>query len=99
MHANSKVKCPSHFFYIDDLLILCRATQSNLHSLTRVFESCGAISRQIVNWNKSLIYFGKTVTAHRAQLFANISRMKLGTLPFNYLGVPLFQGTPKRCWL
>ena len=99
MYANSKVRCPSHFFYADDLLIFCRATQSNLHTLTRVFEDYGAISGQIVNWSKSYIYFGRHVSSQRLQLLTSISGMQHGSLPFHYLGVPLFHGAHKTCWL
>jgi hypothetical protein len=34
-----------------------------------------------------------------AGLTDDLINFKLGSLPFNYLGVPLFKGKPKACWL
>ncbi|CAJ2659028.1 unnamed protein product [Trifolium pratense] len=51
-------------------------------------------SGQIINTAKSTIYSG-SITQGRLALIVNLLNFKLGSLPFNYLGVPLFKGKPK----
>ena len=99
MYASSRVFCPSHFLYADDILIFCRASRTNIHKIASVFESYGAISGQVVNWSKSIIYFGRYVSLHRSHMLGSIAGMQKGNLPLHYLGVPLFQGAPKKGWL
>ena len=58
-----------------------------------------AASGQLVNPNKSFIYFGSVVTNRRRSRILSILEMRSGSLPFMYLGVPLFQGKPRRAHL
>lgn len=44
---------------------------------------------------KSDVFLGKTVTSIRANDIVQKLSMRRGQLPFRYLGVPLFRGTPK----
>ena len=67
--------------------------------LSKVFSHSGDLSGQKVNWNKSELFLGGNIPSIRAsQLRASIG-MCSGSLPFNYLGVPIFFGTPKSRWL
>ena len=96
MHVPGNTHCPSHWLYADDVLIFCRASRTNIHKIASVFESYGAISGQVVNWSKSIIYFGRYVSLHRSHMLGSIAGMQKGNLPLHYLGVPLFQGAPKK---
>ncbi|XP_055962061.1 uncharacterized protein LOC130015619 [Mercurialis annua] len=82
----------------DDVLIFGQATRKNLKAIQSLFNFYGDISGQIVNWDKSEIYFGKHVTFRRATGCCHLLGIKQGSLPFCYLGVPLFRGAPKRCY-
>lgn len=49
---------PSHVLYIDDVMIFCKGTQQNLHSLMDLFRRYGEVSGQVINPNKSTFYSG-----------------------------------------
>jgi hypothetical protein len=51
-------------------------------------------SRQVVNSSKSTIFSG-TITPGRFALIVQVLNFKLGSIPFQYLGVPIFKGRPK----
>ena len=61
-----------------------------MNMLAYIFRVYGELSGQKVNWTKSNIYFGKVVSFRRSIVFRQIIGVNYGTLPFNYLGVPLF---------
>ena len=56
---------PTHLLYADDVLIFCRGTVRNLKNIMLAFEFYGKISGQLVNWGKSSIYFGSSVSPSR----------------------------------
>lgn len=56
MYATKKVMAPSHFLYIDDILIFCRGLKKNIHQVVNLFRWYGDISGQRVNWNKSQVF-------------------------------------------
>jgi len=51
-------------------------------------------SGQLVNPQKSSIYAG-SITNHRLSQIVNQLGFNMGSLPFSYLGVPIFKGKPK----
>ena len=53
---------PTHLLYADDVLIFCKGTQKNLKHIMGAFKDYGDISGQLVNWGKSSIYFGSSVS-------------------------------------
>ncbi|KAK2664738.1 hypothetical protein Ddye_003312 [Dipteronia dyeriana] len=87
---------PTHLLYADDVLIFCRGTVLNLKNIMSAFEVYGNISSQLVNWGKSSNYFGSSVSPFRIGRLQSLVGMQIGRLPFSYLGVPLFQGKPKK---
>ncbi|MCI27995.1 RNA-directed DNA polymerase (Reverse transcriptase), partial [Trifolium medium] len=48
----------------------------------------------IINTSKSTIFSG-SITQGRLAIIAQLLNFKMGNLPFNYLGVPIFKGKPK----
>ncbi|KAK0607544.1 hypothetical protein LWI29_016439 [Acer saccharum] len=55
----------THLLYPDDVLIFYRGTVRNLKNIIRAFELYGKISGQLVNWGKSSIYFGSSISPSR----------------------------------
>ena len=99
MHVPGNTHCPSHLLYADDVLIFCKASKVNLQRLVNIFHEYGSISGQDVNWNKSEIFFGNSISFARMNSLCSIAGFWRGSLPFTYLGVPLFIGAPKKKWL
>ena len=54
---------PTHLLYACDVMIFCKDTVQNLKNILRAFEVYGKISDQLVNWGKSSIYFGSSVSS------------------------------------
>jgi hypothetical protein len=92
------VMVPSHSFYADDLMIFCKGNLSGLRALKSLFDSYASESGQIVSSSKSTILSG-SITRGRLDLIVQLLNFKIGTIPFNYLGVPIFKGKPKVCHL
>lgn len=85
---------PSHILYADDIMIFCKGTSSNIQNLTNLFVKYAQVSGQCVNPNKSSIYAGAIPHQRLTSIASNIG-FNIGSLPFTYLGVPIFKGKPK----
>jgi hypothetical protein len=92
------VRVPSHSFYADDLMIFCKGNLNGLRSLKELFDNYALESGQVVNNSKSTIFSG-SITQGRLAIIVQLFNFNLGSLPFNYLGVPIFKGKPKTCHL
>ena len=49
-----------------------------------------------MNWAKSEIFYGSSISNKRIDRLYQVMAMRKGSLPFIYLGVPLFFGAPKK---
>ncbi|KAK3204797.1 hypothetical protein Dsin_018843 [Dipteronia sinensis] len=67
-----------------------RGTVKNLRNIMYTFEVYGSIFGQLVNWGKSSIYFGTSVSLSRIGKLQSLVGMLMGQLPISYLGVSLF---------
>jgi len=85
---------PSHTLYVDDIMVFCKAKSSSIQALKDLFQRYAAVSGQLVNPAKSTLYAGSISHTRVNQISAQIG-FKIGSLPFNYLGVPIFKGKPK----
>jgi len=85
---------PTHILYADDVFICCVGSIRNIRCLLRVFRAYSEASGQFVNYEKSKMFTG-AMTAARRNMLAQMLGFSVGTLPFNYLGCPIFQGKPK----
>ncbi|XP_057808675.1 uncharacterized protein LOC131023144 [Salvia miltiorrhiza] len=83
---------PTHLFYADDILIFCKASIQNAITIKRILGYYGDISGQICSVEKSFIYFGDKVPTQLRRPILNSLHFAPGLMPFNYLGVPIFQG-------
>jgi hypothetical protein len=92
------VSVPSHSFYVDDLMIYCKGNLSGLKALNELFASYASESGQCISHAKSTIY-SSSITPRRLDLIIALLNFNIGSMPFNYLGVPIFTGKPKACHL
>jgi len=89
---------PSHSFYADDLMIYCKGKSSSLIALRDLFNRYALSSGQIINTSESTI-FSSSISQSRLAQIVDFLHFNIGSLPFNYLGVPIFKGKPKVCHL
>ncbi|WJX12769.1 hypothetical protein P8452_03227 [Trifolium repens] len=89
-----QVYVPSHSFYADDLMIFCKGNIAGLKHLKELFNRYALESGQLINNAKSTIFSG-SISHRRLQTIVELLNFKVGSLPFNYLGVPIFKGKPK----
>jgi ribonuclease HI len=103
---NNKLSCiisgrtilPSHSFFADDLMIFCKATMRNANNLRDLLNEYGENSGQRISPNKSKL-FGGSISSTRLLSLSHALGFSIGTVPFNYLGVPIFKGKPKKIHL
>jgi len=89
---------PSHSLYADDIMIFCKGKLSSIEALMHLFSSYALASGQIINPAKSTVFFGSISNA-RIDHIAELIGFNKGSLPFTYLGVPIFKGKPKKSHL
>jgi len=89
---------PSHCLYVDDILIFCKGSLSNIKNIMELFTLYGQYSVQLINSQKSKFYSG-SLSLIRSHTIASLFGFSQGNLPFTYLGVPLFKGKPKAIYL
>jgi hypothetical protein len=92
--GSRNVMIPSHSLYADDILIFCKGTLSGLRALKNLFQSYASESGQVINNSKSTIFSG-SISSGGLDLIVQLLNFNLGSLPFSYLGVPMFKGKPK----
>jgi len=83
------ISLPTHILYADDVL------RKNIRCLLRIFKDYSDTSGQLVNFDKNKLFAG-AMTGTRRNMLAQLSGFSVGTIPFQYLGCPIFQGKPKR---
>ncbi|CAJ2636364.1 unnamed protein product [Trifolium pratense] len=86
---------PSHSIFADDLMIFCKATKKNARNIHDLLEEYGANSGQRVSPHKSKLYAG-SISSTGLNTLSNTLGFSLGSLPFDYLEVPIFKGKPKK---
>lgn len=75
-------------------MIYCKGKFDSLQALKDIFSRYANSAGQIISTVKSTILVGG-ITDNRLQNFINLLGFSIGSLPFNYLGVPIFKGKPK----
>jgi hypothetical protein len=88
---------PSHILYADDVMLFCKGTAANMQTLSQFFQRYANVSGEIINPQKSTIFGGSISNDRLIQIAENFG-FNIGTLPFIYLGVPIFKGKPKSCY-
>ncbi|KAF1876311.1 hypothetical protein Lal_00029658 [Lupinus albus] len=85
----------------EELLIqenLAQSLKSNLLALNNLIQEYAQASSQHINLAKCKFYTAN-VAARRISNLSAILGFNVGSMPFNYLGVPFFKGKPRRIHL
>lgn len=86
----------NHLFFADDSLFFCKANSKDSKTLFTILDQYGAVSEQLVNYQKSSISFGSKVYHHnKAVVQTNLKISALGGCG-KYLGLPEQFGRKKR---
>lgn len=88
---------PSHTLYADDVMVFCKGKITCINELKQLFTDYANCSGQLINPSKSLI-FSNSIFEPRMQNIVNQLGFNIGSLPFTYLGVPIFKGRPKAAY-
>lgn len=93
MYATRTHSIFSNFLYANDILLFCWGTCSNLKVILGTFCIYGNFSSQRMSLEKTFIYFSDSFSLARKSSQLWVLGLCLGSLPFVYLGVPLFKGS------
>lgn len=88
-------KLPRHLFYADDILIFMEVSRRNGRNIKRLLKDYGKVSGQIYSPSKSSIFYSPRTSTAMVNYIKRCTAISTGSLPFKYLGVPIFLGTPK----
>ncbi|XP_059654960.1 uncharacterized protein LOC132301748 [Cornus florida] len=77
----------THQFFADDLLMVVRANMATVLCLKRTLVHFEKLSGLAVNKDISELYF--TSSVRRRSVVVRALGCKVGSLPFNYLGLPI----------
>jgi hypothetical protein len=80
-------------------MIFCKGGLNGLKHLKELFNLYAIESGQVINNSKSTFFFSGSITQGRLNLIVQLFNFNLGSLPFNYLGIPIFKGKPKSSFL
>ncbi|XP_019430036.1 PREDICTED: uncharacterized protein LOC109337512 [Lupinus angustifolius] len=89
-----RIATPSHVLYADDILVFCRGIKRDLLAIKKLFNDYANVSGQCLNLSKCKFFSTQANTRKIGKLTSWLG-FGVGSLPFNYLGVPVFQGKPR----
>ncbi|KAK3229812.1 hypothetical protein Dsin_001693 [Dipteronia sinensis] len=83
----------TYLLSVDEVLIFYRGTVRNLKGIMQAFDVYGGLSSQLVNWSKSSIIFGLSVSHAQIGRLQSLVGMQIGMLSISNMGVlPLSNG-------
>ena len=87
----------SHQQFVDDSIVMGEASVKSYRILKRALEDYGLATGQLINWNKSLIYF-MNVNMDRQLKIKNIIGCEIGSFLGSYLSLPMGLSPPNSFW-
>ncbi|XP_042485018.1 uncharacterized protein LOC122065291 [Macadamia integrifolia] len=85
---------PSHLLFVDDIFIFMNGSATYVKQLHAFLSKYQEFSGQMINLEKSKIFFGK-IAPHRRQFITEYLGVAAATFPTKYLGVEIFKGRVK----
>nr|AFP55574.1 non-ltr retroelement reverse transcriptase [Rosa rugosa] len=86
----------SHLFFADDSLFFLRATLQNCETLSDLLHTYCIASGQLINVEKSSIFFSPNTPPEIAHLLSSIMQIPVVSDPGTYLGLPTFWHRSKK---
>ncbi|KAL3635512.1 hypothetical protein CASFOL_020059 [Castilleja foliolosa] len=90
-----KVEMVSHLYFADDMIVFLNGGLRSIQNLKKLFDRYEASSGQRINYDKSEVFCSKHININRQTSIRNNLSCKIGKMPFNYLGAPIFKGRVK----
>lgn len=85
----------SHLFFADDSLLFCRANLGEAQKVKEILETCAAASDQVLNTDKSSVFFSKNAPKSvKIAIINQLGGMKCEKQS-KYLGLPMLIGKTK----
>ena len=97
LNPSSSTLVYSHQQFVDDSIVMGEALVKNARTLEKALVDYGSATGQLINWNKSLIYF-INVNMERQMKIKKIIGYEIGSLPNSYLGLPMGLSPPNSFW-
>ncbi|XP_057803117.1 uncharacterized protein LOC131018409 [Salvia miltiorrhiza] len=92
MKMSRSLLFPSHLLYADDVFLFCKATKRSCRMIDSILQIYASVSGQFCNKAKSTVFFGRGVPIQLRRRLQWELGFSIGSLPFIYLGVPIFAG-------
>ncbi|XP_026443841.1 uncharacterized protein LOC113343993 [Papaver somniferum] len=89
----------NHLLFADDCLLFSKANLDQTRALLEVIEEFSQCSGQVINFNKSSVYFSNNVSPSSAETLASILQVPIMDPKEKYLGLPFFIGRNERAHL
>ncbi|KAH1129370.1 hypothetical protein J1N35_000748 [Gossypium stocksii] len=86
----------NHLFFADDCILFGDASEEGAHIVRNLILEYEQVSGQMMNFDKSLIYFSANVEANVQEIVTGILGVRIATNPEKYLGLPMMVGRKKR---
>ncbi|KAA3465126.1 reverse transcriptase [Gossypium australe] len=86
----------SHLFLADDNMLFGETSIEGANSMKAVIKKYEQVSGQLVNFDKSLIYFSKNVGTEEKEHVGGILGVRIVNNPERYLGLPTMIGKRKK---
>ena len=83
-----------YLFFADDCLLFRKTSEQSLSELTCILEHFSNISKQLINYPKSVLTFSHNALTTQKQRAMEILNALLRDCQHKYLGCPIFQGSP-----
>ncbi|XP_026397067.1 uncharacterized protein LOC113291789 [Papaver somniferum] len=85
----------SHLLFDDDILIFVQANMQHVDHILHTLQEFGKLSGQILNFDKSYVYFSNNLSPNDCVILAQALNMSLVSDSEKYLGAPLLLGHSK----
>ncbi|CAL9003043.1 unnamed protein product, partial [Prunus brigantina] len=81
----------SHLLFADDTLLFTKASFANCSRLTHILDAYCAASGQLINLDKSNMYFSPNTPDHIKRSVCSVLKIKAADNPGKYLGMPFLE--------
>lgn len=85
----------NHLFFAGYCIFFGDASSEGANVVRNTIREYKTISRQRVNFDKSLIYFGANVDSNIKEIIVNLLGVRVASNPEKYLGLPMMVGRKK----